>query len=200
MKSNLPAAWRSRIMRLMACVPLALSLASCPQTRVGADFGHGFAVLKPDEWNGIWQILGEKNTCTLSVSDASKGQISITEMPAAEKKEPRGEPVILSLRTSSVEKDGDEKLFFAAIQEKGGNQAELTPYLLRQNNEDTLCLWMVDNDAIAEGIKSGRLKGRIKEEKDGPHCQLDSVPANYKACLEPQYWEWKQPIILVKKP
>jgi hypothetical protein len=200
MKNNLMHASYPPILRLLACVVLALSLTSCPETRVGADFGHGFAILKPEEWNGTWQILGEKNTCTLSVSDPSTGQITITEMPTVEKKEKKSEPIILRLRTSTVEKEGDEKLFFAAIQEKGGNQADLTPYLLRQNNEDILCLWMVDNDAVADGIKSGKLQGSIKENKDGLHCRLDSVPANYKACLEPQYWEWKQPIILVKKP
>lgn len=184
-----------RSLRLLACLSLALVLCACPETHVGPDFGYKPATLKPAEWNGTWQVFADDTPATLVVTDAASGQLTLTEAPKHKKDKP-GKPSVLTLREASLGKDGDDKLFFTTFREKDEDSSKLSPYLLRAD-KDVIILWMVDSDAVAEGIKAGKLKGTLtKPDKDGPHCRLDSDPANYQLLVQPQFWNWKEPIMI----
>lgn len=189
-------------LRLCASVCFAFVLCACfSETHVGPDFGCGFAALKPAEWDGAWlmQSHGSENVVTLTVSDSTSGQIRFADSPRADKKEEAGKHTILTLRTTTEDKLGDDTLFFATFMEKGADLSKLSLVLLRRGkNKDTIVMWMLNNHAIAEAINSGKLKGRItKTDKDGPQCHLDSDPINYKAIVQPQFryeleqLEWK---------
>lgn len=187
-------------LRLFASLSLALVLCACPETHVAPDFGYKAAVLDPTDWDGTWQIFADDNLANLTVSDAANGQITLTEVPKDKKDKP-DKPSVLSLRESSLGKDGDDKLYFSTMPEKDEDTSKLSPYLLRAD-KDGIVLWMVNSDAVAEAIKAGKLKGSItKPDKDGPHCRLDSDPANYPLLTQPQFWNWKEPIMIrrVKK-
>ena len=51
-------------------------------------------------------------------------------------------------------------------------------------------------DAVAKAIKSGRLKGETKVVKNDPQNHLVADPVNYPVLLEPQFWNWTEPMCL----
>lgn len=55
-----------------------LGLTSCPETTVPRDFGMKPLELKADEWNGVWRDPTEADGMTFTVTDAAKGQFTIT--------------------------------------------------------------------------------------------------------------------------
>lgn len=190
-------------LRVCVSVCLACVLCAClPETHVGLDFGYGFAALKPGEWDGDWLIKGPffEKVLTLTVTDSTSGQIRLAVSLRADNKEEAGWPTILTLRTSTEDKEGDNTLFFATFMEKGADPSKLYLVLLRRGeNKDAIDMWLLNNHALAEAIKCGKLKGRItKTDKDGPHCHLESAPINYKAILQPQFryehlmYKWKK--------
>lgn len=192
---------KPRLLRLLACIGLAAMLSSCPETTVGPDFGLQAATLKAEYWNGTYEVAGDDDVFKVEVSDAAKGQLTLTEVPADEKKD-KHEPLLLTLRRASLEKD-DEDLHFATLIEEGKKTENLPLYLVETKSKDDILLWGVNQKAVEAAIKAGTLKGSLKvPDKDGPHCHLDSDPANYAQLVQPQFWQWREPAALVrqKKP
>ena len=106
-----------RLLRLLACIGLAAMLSSCPETTVGPDFGLQAAALKAEDWNGLYEVAGDNDVFKVEVTDVAKGQLTLTDVPADEKKE-KHKPLLLTLRRASLDKD-DEDLYFATLIEKG---------------------------------------------------------------------------------
>jgi hypothetical protein len=71
---------------------------------------------------------------------------------------------------------------------------------VRANNSGQILLWTINPQSIEAGIKAGTLKGTLKiPDKDGAHCHLDSDPANYAQLVQPLYWNWQEPAMLIRQ-
>lgn len=190
--------------RVFACLIIACGLTGCPETHVGPDFGYKPAVLKPADWNGIWHVCGDDDAVRMEVTDAAHGKITLIDLPDADDKKAKADkPSTLILRTATT--DNGDKLYFATMQEQGDVSLELTPYLISRAEKDSFILWMVNNDAVAAAIKAGTLKGSVKAVKDGKddaksdHSYLASDPANYPLMVQPQYWDWMKPVVIMRQ-
>lgn len=192
---------KPRLLRLLACIGLAAMLSSCPETTVGPDFGPQAAELKAEDWNGFYDTAGDDEAFQVEVTDAARGQITLTEVPGAEKKD-NDKPLLLTLRRASLDQD-DADIYFGTLVEKRDAPTRLPLYLVRADSKREIMFWSVNQKAIEAGIKAGTLKGTLKvPDKDGAHCHLESDPANYEQLVQPQYWKWREPATLVrqKKP
>jgi hypothetical protein len=185
-------------LRLIACLGLAATLSSCPETTVETDFGLQAAELKTSDWNGLYHVAGDDDVFKVEVSDAALGQLTLTELPAAAKKE-KDKPLLLTLRRASLDKDDDD-IYFATLVEKHDAPQRRPLYLVRANNSGQILLWTINPQSIEAGIKAGTLKGTLKiPDKDGAHCHLDSDPANYAQLVQPLYWNWQEPAMLIRQ-
>ena len=170
-----------------------LALAGCPETHVGPDFGYKFLVLRPSEWNGIWKASGDDDAMQLRVSDPKNGQITLTEVPDPKKKTAASD-MLLTLRHAGTKKD--DGLYFATILDKRDTTQARTPCLVRRLDNGAFIFWTINNEAVAAAIKAGKLKGKVKPEKDGAHSRIDSDPENYRALVRPEFWNWMDPAIV----
>jgi hypothetical protein len=186
--------------RLLLCLGLSCLLTSCPETTVGSDFGPAPVQLDASDWNGLYDVPGEKDTMKLEVTNAVQGEFTLTEQPSAdEPADKKDKPTLITLRHAS--KDNKEDLRFATLRDPSEPFGTKQPlYLLRTLDDDRIVLWMIDQDAVEAAVKAGTLKGtNIKTEKDGTHCHLASDPANYVQLIQPHYWKWQQPAMLAKQ-
>ena len=179
-------------LRLLACSLVACALTACPETKIGADFGYKPAVLLPADWDGTWRVFGDDDVAILKVSDIANGELTLTDVPKAGDKP--GKPSLITLRHATTDKKGD--LYFGTLREAGEKQTTFTPLLLRVPEDGQFIVWMIDDDAVAAAIRSGQLKGTVKEAKDGAHSTLASDPANYPPLIQPQFWHWQSPMLL----
>jgi len=184
------------ILRPLAFILAALALTGCPETNVGSDFGYKYFLLRPSEWNGNWKAFNDDGVMQMWVSDAKTGQITITEAPDPKGKKPASD-MLMTLRLASTNK-GD-RLYFATFPDKADPSKLLTPCLLHRIDKDTFVFWSINNEAVAEAIKAGKLKGKVKPEKDGAHSRLDSDPANYRVLIQPQFWIWMNPTMVLRQ-
>lgn len=180
------------ILRLLTCAVAACVLTACPETKVGADFGYKPAALLPADWDGTWRVFGDDDDAILKVSDIATGQFTLTDVPKPGDKP--GNLSIITLRHATTDKKGD--LYFGTLREAGGKETTFTPLLLRVPEDGQFIVWMIDDDAVAAAIRSGQLKGTVKEAKDGAHSTLASDPANYSHLIQPQFWNWQSPMLL----
>jgi len=185
-------------LRALAGIMAALALAGCPETNVGPDFGYKPLVLKPSEWNGIWKVFNDEDAFKFRVSDAENGQITITGVPGPKAKKSAGaKPMIMTFRLAGTKKE--DGLYFVTILDKGEASQSLTPGLVHRLDNNSFVFWTINNDAVAEAIKAGKLKGKVKPDKDGAHSHLDSDPANYRLLVQPQFWTWMNPTMLARR-
>ncbi|MCB1275263.1 hypothetical protein [Prosthecobacter sp.] len=177
------------ILRIFACALLACSLTSCPETTVEDDFGLKPVGLKAGNWSGSWTPVDDDDAVQFAVTDAAQGLILMTE-PGKK----NAEPVEFKLRRASA--DDKVELFFAVVRERKEKKGGASLFLMREPEKDVLFTWSINHDAVAAAIQSGQLKGTVKPDKDGAHSHLDSDPANYVKLLEPQFWNWSEPMCL----
>lgn len=180
---------KTALHRLAASVVLACLLSACPETTVDEDFGHKPLVLKPDDWNGPWIPLDDDDRIQFTVIDAAKGILRMTE-PG----EPKDKPMDFQLRRAGA--DDKLKLCFALSRDAAEKQPGTQIHLLRQPEEGVILAWMIDDLAVEKAIKAGQLKGTTQRVKDDPHNHLTTDPANHAKLLEPQFWNWSEPMIL----
>lgn len=186
------------ILRTFAGIVAVLALAGCPETNVGPNFGYKPLALKPAEWNGIWKAFHDADALKFRVSDAENGRITITEVPGPKAKKSSGDkPMIMTLRLASTKKE--DGLYFVTIADKGEASQPLTPGLVRRIDNNSFVFWTINNEAVAEAIKTGELKGKVKPDKNGAHSRLDSDPANYRLLAQPRFWIWMSPTMLARQ-
>ncbi|MBK8037571.1 MAG: hypothetical protein IPK22_10600 [Verrucomicrobiaceae bacterium] len=182
--------------RLAAGLALTLLLTACPETHVADDFGSSPVKLKTADWEGSWHPADEADEVfTFHVRDAAQGLLELHEAtPKGKTKKP--EVFTLALRDSGIK--SESKLLFAILKDSAKPENG-TLYLLRRSDDDVFLLWAIDHDAVTTAIKSGELKGRVLPDKDGPHNSLASDPANYPKLLDPKFWKWTEPSVLVRQ-
>ena len=180
------------ILRAVYFILAVLALAGCPETSVGPDFGYKCLVLRPADWNGIWKPSGDDEAMRFEVSDAKNGQITISSIPDPKKKSPATD-MLMTLRQADKKKEG--RLYFATILDKGDLSHSHTPFLVRRLDNGAFIFWTINNEAVAAAIKAGKLNGKVKPDKDGAHSRIDSDPANYRALVRPEFWNWMDPTI-----
>ncbi len=169
---------------LFACI-----LTSCPETTVNEDFGLKPAALKVADWNGTWMPVDDDDAVQFTVTNAAQGLLVLTE-PA--KKDAK--PIEFQIRRASA--DAKIKLVFAVAHERDAKKPGATLFMMREADNGVLYTWSIDHDSVAAAIKSGKLQGTVKPDKDGAHSHIDSTPANYAKLLEPQFWNWSEPTCL----
>jgi len=177
------------LLRLCACLLLGCVLTACPETTVNDDFGLKPLTLKASDWNGSWQPIDDDDKTDFSVIDAQQGLIRFTEPGKKE-----AMPIEFKIRRASA--DDKVNLYFVLIHEKGTKPGSFTIYILRQSDKGILFLWGIEHDAIEAAIKAGQLQGSTRQVKNDTINHLDSVPANYTKLLEPQFWNWSEPMVL----
>jgi len=187
---------KTHFFRLAASLALTLLLTSCPETYVADDFGSAPVKLKPAEWEGSWHPADDADEVfTFRVRDAAQGLLELQEgVPKDKTKKP--EVFTLTLRDSGIK--SDSKLLFAIFKDTAKPENG-TLHLLRRSDDDVFLLWAIHHDAVTAAIKSGQLKGSILPDKDGPHNSLASDPANYPKLLDPKFWKWTEPSLLVRQ-
>lgn len=182
--------------RLAAGLALTLLLTACPETHVADDFGAAAVKLKPAEWEGSWHPADEADEVfTFHVRDAEKGLLELHEA-APKDKTKKPEVFTLTLRDSGIK--SESKLLFAILKDTAKPENG-TLHLLRRSDDDVFLLWAIHHDAVTAAIKSGELKGSVRPDKDGPHNSLASDPANYPKLLDPKFWNWTEPSVLVRQ-
>lgn len=174
---------------------MMLGLTACPQTSVQRDFGGMPLGLKIGDWQGVWQIVGEEDDFRFVVKDAAAGLI--TAQDTEKKKDGKEEePVELLIRETGAKEDGD-RAFMIVLSEPGGDRGSLN--LISKPEKNTFHSWNLKHDIVEAAVKSGELKGEIKEVKDKGdqkphnHTSLNSDPANYEKLMDPKFWEWTKP-------
>lgn len=166
---------------------LACTLTSCPETTVDEDFGAQPAVLKAEDWNGMWKPAGDDDEARFTVLDASSGVVRLDDGDAEDK------PTKILMRQPTESKT---PLRFVTFREAGEKNKPLALYLLREGEDGVIFIWSIDHEAVQKAIQSGRLKGSTKSVKDDPKNHLAADPANYPVLLEPQFWKWTEPMCL----
>ena len=182
--------------RLAAGLALTLLLTACPETYVADDFGAAAVKLKSADWEGSWHPADEADEVfTFHVRDAEKGLLELHEA-ASKDKTKKPEVFTLTLRDSGIK--SESKLLFAILKDSAKPENG-TLHLLRRSDDDVFLLWAIHYDAVTAAIKSGELKGSVLSDKDGPHNSLASDPANYPKLLDPKFWKWTEPSVLVRQ-
>ena len=182
-------------------VLMMLGLTACPQTSVPRNFGAKPLALKTEDWQGTWQIAGENDDLRFVVKDAAAGQITVLE-PDAEKKKDKDEPVEIVIRETGAKEDG-ARAFMIVMSEPGGDRGSLN--LITVANKGTFHSWNMKHDVVEAAVKSGELKGEVKEvqdkgdQKPHNHTSLHADPANYDKLMDPKYWDWSEPGTFVRK-
>ncbi len=182
--------------RLAAGLALTLLLTACPETYVADDFGSAAVKLKPTDWEGSWHPADEVDEAfTFRVRDAEKGQLELHEATPKDKTK-KPEVFTLTLRDSGIK--SESKLLFAILKDTAKPENG-TLHLLRRSKDDVFLLWAINDDAVTAAIKSGELKGRVLPDKDGPHHSLASDAANYPKLLDPKFWKWTEPTVMMRR-
>ncbi len=178
----------NKLLRILAAALLSCALVSCPETTVDENFGAQPAVLKAEDWNGSWTQAGDDDDeARFTVLDTAPGVVRLEEADGEAK------PTEILVRQPTESKT---PLRFATIREAGEKKAPLPLYLLREGDDGVIFIWTIDHDAVAGAIKTGRLKGVTKVVKGAPQNHLAADPANYAPLLEPQFWNWTEPMCL----
>lgn len=183
-------------LHLIISLALTLLLTACPETYVADDFGSAEVKLKPAEWEGSWHPADDADEVfSFRVHDAEKGLLELQE---AAPKEKTKKPAVfaLTLRDSGIK--SESKLLFAILKDTAKPENG-TLHLLRRPDDHVFLLWAINHDAVTAAIKSGELKGSVLPDKDGPHNSLASDPANYPKLLDPKFWKWTEPSVLVRQ-
>lgn len=177
-----------RVLRIAFSAWLACTLTSCPETTVDEDFGAKPAVLKAEVWNGMWTHAGDDDDGgRFTVLDPDSGVVRLDDGEGKDK------PTEILVRQPTEAKT---PLRFATFREVGEKSKLLPLYLLREGEDGVIFIWSIDHEAVAKAIQSGRLKGSTRSVKDDPKNHLASDPANYPVLLEPQFWNWTEPMCL----
>lgn len=186
---------KTHFFRLAAGLALTLLLTACPETYVADDFGAAAVKLKPADWEGSWHPADEADEVfSFRVRDAAKGQLELQEA-APKNKTKKPEVFTLTLRDSGIK--SESKLLFAILKDTAKPENG-TLHLLRRSDDNAFFLWAIHQDAVTAAIKSGELKGSVLPDKDGPHHTLATDPANYPKLLDPKFWKWTEPAVMVR--
>lgn len=177
------------LLRLAASVLVICFLSACPETTVDEDFGHKPLVLKPDDWNGLWTEVDDDDKMLFTIIAPAKGVLRISD-PDDKKDKPS------DLRLHRASADDKMKLCFALMLDQKDQGAKTQIMLMRQPEDGVILIWMIDDLAVEKALKAGQLKGTTQRIKDDPHNHLATDPANHAKLLEPQFWNWSEPMIL----
>jgi len=163
--------------------PLALAamlvLTSCPETMVPRDFGTRPLKLKAEDWNGVWRDPAEADGMTFTVTDAAKGQFTVTFPEKDGKKEEPLKVVVNEVNGGDKEKDLAFLVHFDKINEAFGPID-----LIRRPEKGVFHLWNPKHDVIEAAVKSGELKGELvkvpktKDEAEHNHTRLSADRGN----------------------
>ncbi len=183
-------------LRLAASLALILLLTACPETYVADDFGSAPVKLKAAEWEGSWYPAEEADEVfTFCVRDAAQGLLELQE---ATPKDKTKKPEVFTLALRETGTKTDSKLLFAILKDSAKTENG-TLHLLRRSDDNAFLLWAINQDAVTAALKSGELQGTSKPDKDGPHHTLASDPANYPKLLDPKFWKWTEPSVLIRQ-
>jgi hypothetical protein len=179
---------RTVLLRLAASVLAVCLLSACPETTVDQDFGLKPLELQPGDWNGLWTSVDEKEKFQFTVIFPSNGVLRLSD-PDDKKEEPS------DLRLHRATADDKIKLCFALMQDQDDKETKSQVMLMRQPDEGVILAWTIDDLAVEKALKAGQLKGTTQRVKDDPHNHLATDPANHTKLLEPQFWNWSEPVI-----
>ena len=179
---------------------LMLGLTACPETSVPRNFGGKTLKLKTGDWQGTWRAAGDDDDLRFVVKDAATGQITVMINDDEKKTE---EVVEIVMHETGV-KEGGGLAFLLSFEKPGDEQGSLT--LVTVPKKGVFHSWGLRNDAVEAAVKSGELKGTLKQvkekndEKPHNHAQLAADPANYAKLLDGKYWEWTSPTTYIRVP
>ena len=187
---------KTSFLRFAASLALTVLLTSCPETYVADDFGSAAVKLKSADWEGSWHPADDVDEVfTFHVRDAAQGLIELVE---ATPKDKTKKPEVFTLALRETGTKTDSKLLFAILKDSAKTENG-TLHLLRRSGDKAFHLWAINQDAITAALKSGELQGTSKPDKDGPHHTLATDPANYPKLLDPKFWKWTEPSVLVRQ-
>ncbi|MFM2178199.1 MAG: hypothetical protein RL015_2297 [Verrucomicrobiota bacterium] len=180
---------------LSACIALTVLLTACPETHVADDFGSAAVTLKTAEWEGLWHPAEHDDEVFIfRIRDAEKGLLELQEVSPKDKAK-KPEFFTLALRETGAK--AESKLLFAILKDSAKTENG-TLHLLRRSDHNAFLLWAINQDAVTAALKSGELQGTSKPDKDGPHHTLATDPANYPKLLDPKFWKWTEPSVMVR--
>jgi hypothetical protein len=189
MKTHLP--------RLFAAIGIVTLLTACPETYVADDFGATALHLKPAEWEGSWHPADDADEVfTFRVRDAGQGMLELQEAKPEDKTK---KPEVFTLALRETGTKTDSKLLFAILKDATKTENGKL-HLLRRPDDNVFLLWAINQDAVTAALKSGELQGTSKPDKDGPHNTLATDYANYPKLLDPKFWNWTEPTVMVRSP
>jgi hypothetical protein len=178
-----------------------LGLTSCPETTVPREFGAKPLKLKAEDWNGVWSAAGENEGMTFAVTNAAKGELTVT-FPEKEKGKEQDPPMNAVVREITR---GDESKDLAFLIHFDKESTDFGPFnLMRCPEKGVFYLWSPKHDVIEAAVKSGELKGdlkrveKTKDEEAHDHTLLVADPANYPKLLDPKFWDWTKPEAFVR--
>lgn len=179
--------------KLLPLIALVACLTSCPETKVPRHFGLKPATLKAAEWEGDWSSPdASDDPIHLAIDHTDQGALISTE-PAKDGK--KGSSFKIYVWHQSAAKDSH--LYFFSLFEKPGEETGSIG-LLTKPEANVFYLWNPNHEAIAEAIKSGRLKGKLEKNKNDTLSTLAADPANYTALGSPEFWDWTRPSASVR--
>lgn len=185
--------------RVLAAAAM-IGLTGCPETTAPHNFGTKPLNLKTEEWNGVWRNPIETDGMTFTVTDAAKGQLTITFPEKDGKKEEPMKVVINEVGGGEKNKDLAFFVHFDKANETTG------PFnLIRRTDKGVFYFWNPKHDVIEAAVKNGELKGELikmpktKDEAEHNHTRLAADPANYEKLLDPKFWEWTDVSVFVRQ-
>ena len=184
----------------VVAVLVMLGLTACPQTSVPRNFGGKPLALKTDEWQGFWHEAGDDEPLRFVVKDAAAGLITVMIKDEEKKSE---ESIELVLRETGAKEDGG-RAFMVSFSKAGDEVGSVN--LVTVPEKGTFHSWNLRHDVIERAVKSGELKGELKQvkekgdEKPHNHSILSADPVNYEKLMDPKYWEWTKPTTFARRP
>lgn len=183
---------KTKLTAMLSATLLALMLSSCPETTVSNDFGLTPLKLDKAEWEGTWIAAGKpaKEGFVFEVTDAANGGFEARGTGKDDK------PLVVRIHEAG---GTDKRLCFLIYTDKASNKRGPL-HLISRPKDNRFVLWGPNHGEIAQGVKSGELKGTlVKGDKDDhQHTELDTDPANYAKLLDPRYWNWTDPDTFVR--
>jgi hypothetical protein len=170
---------------------VSLLAAGCKGVYATRPVGEKPAVIVARNWEGTWMNEDQDQVFRLSVRDAEKGILEVSDFQGEAKKPPDGVFEVFILQ-------GGERLFASM---KDCDHPERETYLWGQINKNgnRILIWAPDHEKFKDLVEKGLLPGKAE---DDAVILGDLKPEHYAIISSDSsgvLYDWENPIVLIRE-
>ena len=178
------------LLRAFACAFVLFVLSGCNAVWVAQPLGARARVLKPEDWNGVWQSQQDNSCVTVHVTDAAKGEF----VAATVETDKDRNALVLKSETIAVRDGGKWMYLQVSDPHEGKDRFSWAP---ARRDEEVLCIWLPSVITCRALVQSGKLKGEVTSSGD---VVLESLSAETLTAMTTgdlhAALEWGSPLVL----